>query len=127
MKKYLISTNAEYIGVGLLDPDTATEDINLSHNLHNTHVNYNYYNGVLSFASLKRFYRFLINKYFIQLWDTNKSFSLLLKEATNMARQTLNNEVEYQNFLPQIYRYKEETGVIYKWHHPKYTNDKIDH
>ena len=49
--KYVISTHGANIAVGLLDANTAEEDINLSHNLFNTHAGDNYFNGVLSFPS----------------------------------------------------------------------------
>ena len=64
-KKYMISSYGADVAVGLLDSETAEEDINLSHNLFNTHVNYLYYNGVLNFNSLRKFYRYLINKNFL--------------------------------------------------------------
>ena len=71
--KYVISTNGANIAVGLLDANTAEEDINLSHNLFNTHAGDSYYNGVLSFTSQSKFYRFLINKYYLMFWEPNKS------------------------------------------------------
>ena len=49
--KKVISTHGANIAVGLLDANTAEEDINLSHNLFNTHAGDNYFNGVLSFPS----------------------------------------------------------------------------
>lgn len=124
--KYIISDHGSGIAVGLLDPKTSEQDINLSHNLFNTHVNRNYYNGVLTFTSIASFYRFLINKYFLQIWESNKTFSQLLKEATNMTRSVINNEIKLDNFMPQIYRHERVACQIYKWHHPKYTNDKTE-
>lgn len=102
--KYIVSTYGRDIGVGLLDPETAEQDINLSHNLFNTHVTNNYYNGVLNFNALHSFYRFLINKYYLMYWQPNKTFSQILRRASNKAREVLNNETEYQNFMPQIYQ-----------------------
>ena len=72
--KYMISINARDIVVGLLDKETAEEDINLAHNLFDSHVNYNYYCGVVNFNTLKKFYRFLINKHFLMLWQPNMKF-----------------------------------------------------
>jgi len=120
--KYIVSLQGCNIGVGLLDPSTAEEDINLAHNLFNTHVNYNYYNGVLNFASRSKFYRFLIDKYYLMFWEPNKTFSQLLKKATNKARSVINTEVEYRNFLPEIYQYNFHTKHVYKWNSPKYNN-----
>ena len=122
--KYIISTNGANIAVGLLDANTAEEDINLSHNLFNTHAGDSYYNGVLSFASPQKFYRFLIDKYYLLYWRPDKTFSQILKKATNKARQILVNDVEYRNFMPEIYHSNMVTAnkSIYKWHSPKYSN-----
>ena len=110
--KYLISSYGADIAVGLLDPESAEEDINLSHNLFNTHVSYNYYNGVLNFNILSKFYRFLINKYYLMYWDPNKPFSTILKKAANKARSVINTEVQYRNFMPEIYQ-RERTYNVY--------------
>ena len=127
--KYIISTYGENIAVALLDPNTAEQDINLSHNLFNTHVNNSLYNSILSFTSLKRFYRFLIYKYMFRYWSPNKTYRQILKRASNKARSVINNEIKYENFMPQIYQHQDtnKTKCIYKWHHPKYTNDAIEH
>ena len=127
--KYIISTNGANIAVALLDPNTAQEDINLSHNLFNTHAGNNVYHGYLSFTSYKKFYRFLINKYIFRYWESNKSYSRILKKAANKARSVINNETKYENFMPQIYQHQlhNKTKCIYKWHHPKYTNDNTEH
>jgi hypothetical protein len=128
--KYVISKFGNNIAVGLLDPNTAEEDINLSHNLFNTHVNRNYYNGVLAFTGIASFYRFLINKYMLQIYDTNKPFPQVLKLASNMTRSVINNETKFEDFMPQIYQYKKANKYrgpqIYQWHHPKYNSDKIE-
>lgn len=100
----MISSYGADIAVGLLDKETAEEDINLSHNLLNSHVNNNYYNGVLNFSSLRGFSRFLINKYYLMYWEPNKTFRQLLKKATNKARQVLDTEVQHRNFMPEIYQ-----------------------
>ena len=120
--KYIISTNGADIAVALLEPNTAEQDINLSHNILNTNVNRSFYNGVLNFPSLQSFYRFLINKYYLMYWGPNKTFRQLLKKATNKARQELETEVQYQNFMPQIYshNYARKINSCHKWHHPKY-------
>ena len=110
--KYLISSYGADLAVALLDPESAQEDINLSHNLFNTHVSYNYYNGVLNFNLLSKFYRFLINKYYLMYWEPNKSFSTILKKAANKARGVINTEVEYRNFMPEIYQ-RERTYNVY--------------
>jgi hypothetical protein len=122
--KYIISTHGANIAVGLLDANTAEEDINLSHNLFNTYAGDNYYHGVLSFTSQSKFYRFLINKYYLMFWEPNKTFSQLLKKATNKARSVINTEVKYRNFMPEIYHSNIVTAnkSIYKWHSPKYSN-----
>ena len=112
--KYMISINARDIVVGLLDKETAEEDINLAHNLFDSHVNYNYYCGVVNFNTLKKFYRFLINKHFLMLWQPNKTFREVLREASNMARNTINNNVQFRNFMPQIYQH-EKTYHVYKY------------
>ncbi len=110
--KYLISSYGTDLAVGLLDPESAEEDINLSHNLFNTNVSYNYYNGVLNFNTLPKFYRFIINKYYLMYWAPNKSFSTILKKAANKARSVINSEVKYRNFMPEIYQ-RERTYNIY--------------
>jgi hypothetical protein len=120
--KYKLSQHGAHIAVGLLDANTAQEDINLSHNLLNTHAGDNYYNGVLNFTSQSKFYRFLINKYYLMYWAPNKTFSQLLKKATNKARSVINTEVEYENFMPQIYQHVAAPKQTYVWHHPKYNN-----
>lgn len=127
--KYIISKSGNNIAVGLLDPNTAEEDINLSHNLFNTHVNRNYYNGVLAFTCLASFYRFLINKYYLRYWEPNKTSRQILRRASNKARSVINTEVKYENFMPQIYQYQfyNTTKSIYKWHHPKYTHDNTEY
>ena len=109
----MVSVNARDIVVGLLDEETAEQDINLSHNLFNSHVNYNYYHGVINFNTLGKFYRFLINKYYLMYWQPNKTFRQLLKKATNKARQVLDTEVGYRNFMPEIYQ--REIAQIYKY------------
>ena len=122
--KYVISTHGANIAVGLLDANTAEEDINLSHNLFNTHAGDNYFNGVLSFSSPQKFYRFLINKYYLMYWAPNKTFSQLLKKATNKARGVINTEVQYRNFMPEIYHSNivSANNNIHKWHSPKYSD-----
>jgi len=102
--KYMISSYGADIAVGLLEKETAEEDINLAHNLSNSHVNNNYYNGVLNFNSLHSFYRFLINKYYLMFWEPNKTFRQILKKASNKARNVIDNDVEFRNFMPQIYQ-----------------------
>ena len=86
--KYIISSCGFDIAVGLLDANTATEDINLANNILGTNHNDNYYNGVIIFNNMKHFYRFLINKYYIRYWQPNKSFSQVLKKASNKTRQS---------------------------------------
>ena len=127
--KCIISTNGANIAVALLDPNTAEQDINLSHNLFNTHVNNFLYNGVLNFPSIQSFYRFLINKYYLRYWEPNKTFRQILERASNKARSVINNEIKYENFMPQIYQHQlhNKTKSIYKWHHPKYTHDNTEH
>lgn len=115
--KYIISSNGCNIGVGLLDPTTAEEDINLAHNIFNTYVNRSYYNGVLNFTSVSKFYRFLINKYFLQYWQPNKTSRQILRSASNKARSVINNEVEYRPFLPEIYQHNQSPSHVYKWTH----------
>lgn len=112
-KKYMISSYGADVAVGLLDSETAEEDINLSHNLFNTHVNHLYYNGVLNFNSLRKFYRYLIDKYYLLYWRPDKTFSQILKKATNKARQILVNDVEYRNFMPEIYQREVATAHRY--------------
>jgi len=102
--KYMISSYGADIAVGLLEKETAEEDINLAHNLSNSHVNNNYYNGVLNFNSLHSFYRFLINKYYLLYWRPDSTFRQLLKKSTNKARQVLDTEVQHRNFMPEIYQ-----------------------
>lgn len=102
--KYIVSVNARDIVVGLLDKDTAEEDINLAHNLFNSHVNYNYYNGVINFNSLGKFYRFLINKYYLLYWRPDSTFRQILRRASNKARNIIDNDVEFRNFMPEIYQ-----------------------
>jgi len=120
--KYILTKTARDVLVGLIDKDSAEDDINLSHNLFNSHVNHNYYHGVINFNSISKFYRFLINKYMLLDWDSNKSFSQLLKQSTNKARQVLNNEVEHFDFFNEVYQYNYKTATKYKWHHPKYSD-----
>jgi len=124
--KYIISYQGDKVGVGLLDAYTAQEDINLAHNLFNTHVNNSYYNGVLNFPRIKSFYRFLIHKYIFEFLRLNNNYSQALKAASNRARSVINNEVKYENFLPQIYHHNEQTrGRVFKWHHPLDANKKL--
>ena len=120
--KYKLSQHGAHITVGLLDANTAQEDINLSHNLLNTHAGDNYYNGVLNFSTYKKFYRFLIHKYIFEFWRPNKRYSQILKAASNKARSVINTEVEYENFMPQIYQHVAAPKQTYVWHHPKYNN-----
>jgi hypothetical protein len=126
--KYIISSHGANIAVALLDPNTAEQDINLSHNLFNTHANHFLYNGVLNFLSIQSFYRFLINKYYLKYWEPNKTFRQILKRASNKARSVINNETKYENFMPQIYQHQlnNKTKSIYKWHHPKYSSDNSE-
>ena len=119
MKKYIVSSFVANIAVGLTDEATAKQDINLAHSLFNTHVNYNYFNGVLSFYSLKKFYRFLIYKNLFAIYKRGVKYRLQLKRAANITRQTLNNDVEHQNFMPQIYQH-EQTYHIYKYQNQKF-------
>lgn len=118
MKKYIVSSFIANIAVGLTDKATAGEDINLAHNLFNTHVNYNYFNGVLSFHSLKKFYRFLIYKNLFANYRPHVKYRTQLKKATNIARQTINNDVLHQHFMPEIYQH-EKTYHVYKYQHQK--------
>ena len=112
-KKYMVSVNARDIVVGLLDEETAEEDINLAHNLFNSHVNYNYYCGVINFNTLNKFYRYLIDKHFLMVWQPNKTFRETLKTATNMARSVINNDVCFRNFMPEIYQREVATAHRY--------------
>ena len=118
MKKYIISPYGSSVAVGLTDEATAQTDINLSHNLFDTYVNYNYYNGVLSFTSLKSFMKFLIYKNLFANYNPHAKYRTQLKKATNMARQTLNNDVLHQNFMPEIYQH-EKTYHVYKYQDQK--------
>lgn len=102
--KYIVSINARDIVVGLIDEDTAEQDINLAHNLFNSHVNYNYYRGVINFNTLGKFYRFLINKYYLLYWRPDNTFRQILRRASNKARTIIDNEVEFRNFMPEIYQ-----------------------
>jgi len=110
--KYLISSYGQDLAVGLLDSTTAEEDINLSHNLFNTHVSYNYYNGVLNFNTQTKFYRYLINKHYLLGYTEEKTFRQILGEAKKAARYILDNEVDYRNFMPEIYQ-RERTYHVY--------------
>ena len=121
MKKYIISPYGSGVAVGLTNKDTAQTDINLSHNLFNTHVNYNYYNGVLSFPSQKFFMKFLIYKNLFDCYSPHVKYRTQLKKAANKTRQTLNNDVEHQHFMPQIYQH-EKTYQVYKYPEVHYIN-----
>jgi len=112
-KKYIVARTARDILVGLTNEETAEEDINLAHNLFNSHVNHNYYHGVINFNTLNKFYRFLINKYILKNWDSSKPFSQLLKESTNKARSVINNDVEHHDFVTQIYQREVATAHRY--------------
>jgi hypothetical protein len=114
--KYLISNYGTNIAVGLLDKDTAEEDINLSHNLDNINVNDNYYNGVLSFPSYARFLRYLLNKEYLTSWQPNKTFREVLSCAKKKVQITLDNEVKYANFIPQIYQHEVARQHQYRVH-----------
>ena len=122
--KYIISDHGENIAVALLDPSTAQEDINLSHNILNTHAGNNVYHGYLSFTSHKKFYRFLINKYYLRFWRPDRTFGQILRRASNKARSVIDNEIKYENFMSQIYQYQfsNKTKSIYKWNSPKYSD-----
>ena len=109
----MVSVNARDIVVGLLDEETAEEDINLAHNLFNSHVNYNYYCGVINFNTLNKFYRYLIDKHFLMVWQPNKTFRETLKTATNMARSVIDNDVCFRNFMPEIYQREVATAHRY--------------
>jgi len=111
--KYIISYQGDKVGVGLLDAYTAQEDINLAHNLFNTHVNNSYYNGVLNFPRIKSFYRFLIHKNLFADWGIDTKYSTQLKEAANKARITINKEVGYRNFMIEISK-SDETYQAYR-------------
>jgi len=112
-KKYIVARTARDILVGLTNEQTAEEDINLAHNLFNSHVNHNYYHGVINFNTLNKFYRFLINKHLLKDWDSSKPFSQLLKKATNKARSVINNDVEHHDFVTQIYQREVATAHRY--------------
>ena len=111
--KYMISSYVANIAVGLMDEETAQQDINLSHNLFNTNVNNNYFNGILSFNTLKKFYRFLIHKNLFADWGIDTKYSTQLKEAANKARITINKEVGYRNFMIEISK-SDETYQAYR-------------
>lgn len=114
MKKYIISPYGSSVAVGLTDETTAQTDINLSHNLFNTYVNDNYFNGVLCFDGIQQFYRFLIYKNLFANYNPHVKYSIQLKQAANITRKTLNNDVDYQAFMPQIYQH-EKTYHVYKY------------
>jgi len=118
MKKYIISPYGSGIAVGLTNKTTAQIDINLSHNLFNTYVNYNYYNGVLSFPSLKSFMKLLIYKNLFADYSPHVKYSIQLKKAANKTRHTLNNDSIHQPFMPQVYQH-EKTYHVYKYQHQK--------
>lgn len=120
--KYIVARTTRDILVGLIDESTAEEDINLSHNLFNSHVNHNYYHGVINFNTISKFYRFLINKYYLMYWQPDKTFRQLLKKSTNKARQVIETEVEHQDFFSQIYHNNSHGSPIYKWNNPKYSD-----
>ena len=117
MKKYILSGYGSSVAVGLTDETTAETDINLSHNLFNTYVNDNYFNGVLCFDGIQQFYKFLIYKNLFASYRPHVKYRTQLKDAANMARQTLNNDVLHQNFMPEIYQH-EKTYHVYKYEQP---------
>ena len=112
-KKYIVARTARDILVGLTNKETAEEDINLAHNLFNSHVNHNYYHGVINFNTLNKFYRYLIDKHFLMVWQPNKTFRETLKTATNMARSVIDNDVCFRNFMPEIYQREVATAHRY--------------
>jgi hypothetical protein len=115
--KYMISPYGVEgkIRVALLDPETSKTDINLSHNLFNTHVNYTYYNGVLNFNSSSEFYRFLIHKQLLFFPQPTKTFREVLREASIETRQIIQKETDHldHDFLLQIYGNK-RSAQLYK-------------
>jgi len=113
MNKYIISLYGAGIAVGLLDKESAEEDINLSHNLFNTYANNNYFNNVLCFDGIPQFYRFLIHKNLFADWGIDTKYSTQLKEAANKARITINKEVGYRNFMIEISK-SDETYQAYR-------------
>ena len=123
--KYIISNQyGRNIAVGLLDKDTAAEDINLSHNIHNIHVNNNYYNGILSFPSYARFLRYLINKEYLRVWAPNKSFREILSESKQSVRKIIKEQIIFDNYIPQIYQHEKAQAHVYRVH--RYQTNKND-
>jgi hypothetical protein len=104
--KYTISTYGASIAVGMLDPEQTETDTNLSHNLFNTYVNDHYYHGVLIFSSLNQFYKLLIYKNLFADWSADRDYLIQLREATNKVRSVINNEIRFDNFMPQVMEHK---------------------
>jgi len=104
---YLISWYGQHICVGLLNKEGAEQEANLAHNLFKSHNNEYLFHGALNFKSVKEFWRFLILKeYLPKLMDnmgcSKKKKKELLKESFIKARETKENNVNFQNFMQQI-------------------------
>lgn len=105
--KYIVSNYGLGITVGLLNKETAEEEMNLAQNLYNVNVDYSLFHGSINFASLRQFKRFLIYKnYFSDYFaDRDAPFNAfkLLRGAVNKMKQTMDSNVCFNNFMSHIH------------------------
>jgi hypothetical protein len=107
--KYVVSNYGYGVSVGLLDKETAEQDMNLAHNLFNVNSNEYLFHGSINFRSLKEFKRLLAFKEYYKQWEThwqsgNKEYNncSFWKKAFAAAKKELNTSVSYNNFMDQI-------------------------
>ena len=107
--KYIVSNYGAGVSVGLLDHNTAQLDINLAHNIFDSSVNEYLFHGSINFNCLKQFRRFLAFKEYYAIWDdhwenkqANANNFRFWKQAFRRAKQILNNQVGFENFMSQM-------------------------
>lgn len=107
--KYVVSNYGAGITVGLLDKETAEQDMNLAHNLFNVNSTEYLFHGSINFRTLKEFKRLLAFKEYYKQWENywsngGKEYSNLQfwKKAFRAANKELDTSVSYNNFMDQI-------------------------
>lgn len=120
--KYLISHYGAGIAVGLIEAESAQEDINLAHNLFNTTCHTSIFHGTLLFESVKQFRKFLAFKEFfdIRQRDIANEFRTW-REAFRRASAVLRHSCKHENFMLQI------SAANHKYHNIGQYQDEIDY
>jgi hypothetical protein len=115
MNKYIVSNNGLGIAVGVTG-STAQEDATLAENIYGCNTSDHLFGSLIYLSSVNQFRKFLILKEYYKVWDAhwaaNKEYNNHLptppnvykftKQAIKQAKQIINSNVQYENFMSKI-------------------------